>query len=61
MKTFYLPFTTITTGVYTIRAESLEEAQREAGKGFPYELGETIIDDENTTWEVDMMHENEEV
>jgi len=56
MKTFYLPFTSTTTGVYTIRAASLEDARAEAEKGFPYELGETIVDDTNTKWNFDLMY-----
>jgi hypothetical protein len=57
MKTYYLPFVTITEGVYTIPAASLEDAVAKAKKGFPYELGETIIHDENTSWDFNLLYE----
>lgn len=49
---YEIPFTTVTTGSWTVMAASLEEARAIADSGFPYEHATyTDIKDENTRWD----------
>ena len=56
MKSYFLPFTTITTGTWEIRAESLEAARAIVALGWPYEHSDyEEITDENTSWDIDQI------